>query len=209
MVRPEAAAVDGVDSRRYRSPLRASQAAKNREKILAAAADLVRGLPSWDWRGLTVQAVADRAGVARRTVYRHFPSENDLRAHLAQWLRDRAGVRYEGADFDALPEIAVRVVGALADFPDIPLAVTPKPFPAFDAERVEGIRQAVASGAPSWGVKEREGAAAALDAIWAVPVHQILLRDWGLRPDEAFRVQRWLHDLVVEAISAGRPPDTH
>jgi len=42
--------------------------------VIAAGSELVRQLPSWDWREVTFRAVAERAGVGERTVYRHFPT---------------------------------------------------------------------------------------------------------------------------------------
>jgi AcrR family transcriptional regulator len=65
----------------YHSPLRASQAAATRERIVAACAALMQ-------RGgdLTYAAVAAAAGVQERTVYRHFPKKEDLEAALWDWI---------------------------------------------------------------------------------------------------------------------------
>ncbi|MGH7858803.1 MAG: helix-turn-helix domain-containing protein, partial [Candidatus Binatia bacterium] len=65
--------------RRYDSPLRRQQVADTRQGILSAAAKLIHRYPIWKWRELTVRAVARRAGVTERTVYRYFPSERRLR----------------------------------------------------------------------------------------------------------------------------------
>ena len=61
-------------------------------RILTAGAELVRGFEGWDWSGLTFRSVAERAGVNERTVYRHFPTERDLRAAVLAELTERAGV---------------------------------------------------------------------------------------------------------------------
>ena len=55
----------------------------SRARIIAGAAELARELPSWDWGTLTIQAVADHAGVSRRTVYRHFASQAVLHGCLS------------------------------------------------------------------------------------------------------------------------------
>lgn len=62
-------------------PLRAD-AARNRSALLAAAADVFaeKGLDA------SVSDVAHRAGVAKGTVFRHFPSKQDL---IAAIVRDR------------------------------------------------------------------------------------------------------------------------
>src|SRR5436305_10897149 len=58
-------------TRRYDSPLRRERAAQTRDSIISAGAELVHEFSSWDWRKLTIRAVAERAGVHERTVYRH------------------------------------------------------------------------------------------------------------------------------------------
>jgi AcrR family transcriptional regulator len=65
--------------RRYDSPVRRERAAQTRERILAAGAELLHGFPIWNWGALTVPAVATRAGVTERTVYRYFANERALR----------------------------------------------------------------------------------------------------------------------------------
>jgi hypothetical protein len=47
---------------KHESPVRRRQAAATRESILAGA-ELLHGFPVWTWSGLTVPAVAERAGV--------------------------------------------------------------------------------------------------------------------------------------------------
>lgn len=54
--------------RRYDIPLRCQQAAYTRARIVDAGADLLHGYPIWDWRPLTVPAVAELAGISTRTV---------------------------------------------------------------------------------------------------------------------------------------------
>jgi AcrR family transcriptional regulator len=199
---------EGGDSsrRRYDSPVRRLRAAESRERIISGAAELARELPSWDWRSLTIQAVADQAGVSRRTVYRHFASEAALHGALADRLLEEAGVSYAGLTLDDLPEVTGRVYSAVAKFAVTPWAVVPTAFPALDADRLDGLRSAVDSEAPDWAEADRMMASAALDVVWSVASYEILLRDWKLPPVDALRVQRWLHKLVVGALRAGEKP---
>ncbi len=79
----------------YHSPLRASQAAATRERIVAACVALMhRGAD------LTYASVAAEAGVQERTVYRHFPKKEDLEAALWDWIVQRL----THADFAARDE---------------------------------------------------------------------------------------------------------
>jgi len=73
-------------TRRYDSPLRRERAAQTRDSIISAGAELVHEFSSWDWRKLTIRAVAERAGVHERTVYRH-PT------HLSSLASRRGGAR--------------------------------------------------------------------------------------------------------------------
>ncbi len=167
---------------------------------------MARELPSWDWGNLTIQAVADQAGVSRRTVYRHFASEAALHGALADRLLEEAGVSYAGLTLDDLPEVTGRVFSAVAKFAVTPWAVVPTAFPVLDADRFDGLRSAVDSEAPKWADPDRMLASAALDIVWSVAPYEILLRDWNLPPVEAMRVQRWLHNLVTGALRAGEKP---
>jgi AcrR family transcriptional regulator len=78
----------------YSSPLRAEQAAATRDRIVDAAVAL---LQDGDVSAFGMQDVADRAGVAVRTVYRAFPSKGDLIAGVLDAIRERfeaaAGLR--------------------------------------------------------------------------------------------------------------------
>jgi AcrR family transcriptional regulator len=65
--------------------LREQQTQLTRDLIMDALADLVveHGL-----QDLSVQQVADHAGVSHRTVYRHYPSRQALLDALADWLTE-------------------------------------------------------------------------------------------------------------------------
>lgn len=69
----------------YSSPLRAEQAAATRDRIVNAAVTLLQG----DDPGFGMQEVADCAGVAVRTVYRAFPTKDDLVAAVLAALKER------------------------------------------------------------------------------------------------------------------------
>jgi AcrR family transcriptional regulator len=72
-------------TRRYRKRRRAELEAKTRQRITEAAVELHGSVGPVR---TTVKAIADRAGVQRATVYRHFPDEESLfvacSAHWAQ-----------------------------------------------------------------------------------------------------------------------------
>ncbi len=67
--------------RAYHSPLREEQTAGTRSRIVDACVGLIR-----DKRELTFAAVARRAGVQERTVYRHFSTKDALEAAVWRWI---------------------------------------------------------------------------------------------------------------------------
>ena len=55
---------------------------------------------------MTFQAVAEGAGVSKRTVFRHFATERDLHDAVMQRFQERAGVSYEDVDIDGVAAVA-------------------------------------------------------------------------------------------------------
>ena len=95
-----------IASRRtYDNRARQEKAAQTRERIVTAGSELVHGFDTWNWRDLTFKAVAERAGVGERTVYRHFPTERHLHDAVMQRLESEAGISYEDVDLANLAEV--------------------------------------------------------------------------------------------------------
>jgi AcrR family transcriptional regulator len=191
--------------RPYNSPLRRQRAEETRTRILAAGAALARGFPTWDWRGLTFRAVAERAEVSERTVYRHFATEQDLHRAVMQRLEEEAGVRYEGLDIDQLGRIAARVFAARASFA-VPAPPPDPPFVEEDRLRRQALVEAISRTATDWTRSELEMTAAVLDVMWAVPAFDRLTTSWNLSCPDATRAVTWVIGLVVEAVQNGRRP---
>lgn len=112
-----------------------------RETIVAAA---TRQLAEHGYGGCSVAAVAERAGVAVGSVYRHFPTKADLVVHVFRQVvtREVAAVRAASA---AAGEPAERVLAAVETFaqralkaPKQAYALLAEPVDALiDAERLE------------------------------------------------------------------------
>jgi AcrR family transcriptional regulator len=84
------------------------EAAGTREKLLQAAAEVIQ---EGGWASASVGAIAERAGVAAGTMYRHFPSKADLfvevfravsQRELAAMRAAEAGNAGVGQRFDAI-----------------------------------------------------------------------------------------------------------
>ncbi|MCK9932405.1 TetR/AcrR family transcriptional regulator [Frankia sp. Mgl5] len=197
--------------RRYDSPLRRERAVQTRERIVAAGSALVHGFPVWDWGDLTFRAVAERAGVGERTVYRHFPTERDLHNAVMRRLQEEAGVTYEGLELDGLPDVTRRSFATLSSY-SVSRWSHPEPRqPALVAEdrlRRDALLNAVIPQTADWSEAERQTAAAMLDVLWNVPSYERLVGVWEFDGDAATNAINWVIGLVVEAIREGRRPSS-
>ena len=199
-----------VGRRPYESPLRRKQAAETRRRILTAGAQMARVLPSWDWSDLTFRAIAERAGVGQRTVYRYFPTERLLHDAIMERLEQEAGVSYEDLTLSSLQALAQRVFDAMKAFQATPSSL-PHPDPSFGAEddkRRQALRLAVEAVGAEWTDAQKQAAAAAFDILWCYPTYVRLTVVWKLDHKQATAVIGWLIKTLVDAVGAGSQPPT-
>jgi AcrR family transcriptional regulator len=194
--------------RRYDSPLRRQQAAETRERIVAAGAALLHGFPVWNWRALTIRAVAERAGVNERTVYRYFPTERDLRDAVMARLESEAGVVLDGLTLDRLREVTAQIFDYVSTFPVEARLPDDPTLAAANARQREAILGAVTPSTESWPPDDRAIAAGMLDALWSVALYERLVSTWELDSSEAVRGITWVMGLIEDAIRDGRRPPT-
>lgn len=194
--------------RKYDSPLRRQRAAETRERIVSAGAELIHGFPIWNWGALTVRAVAERAEVNERTVYRYFASERDLRDAVLRRLEQEAGVRVEpGLQLEDVIELTAHMLEYVSSFPLVPRIPRDPTVAAANERQREALLEAVAPSTSKWSDVDRSIAAAMLDVLWHPVSYERLAIDWGLDPKNAIRGIRWVMGLVEEAIRAGRAPE--
>ncbi|KDN18660.1 TetR/AcrR family transcriptional regulator [Amycolatopsis rifamycinica] len=112
-----------------------------RETIIAAA---TRQLAEHGYGGCSVAAVAERAGVAVGSVYRHFPTKADLVVHVFRQVVTREVEAVRAASAEA-GEPAERVLAAVDTFAQRALKAPKQAYalliepvdPLIDAERLE------------------------------------------------------------------------
>jgi AcrR family transcriptional regulator len=193
--------------RPYNSPVRQERAAQTRQRIVAAGAELAHSVQSWDWREVTMRAVAERAGVNERTVYRHFATEKDLRDAILGRLQEEAGVSVDGLALDDFAQTTSRVISYLATFAVQPKVASDPTFVAVDEQRRAALVRALEPRTPGWSDRERMAAAALLDVFWGVPTYERMSATWGLAEDELAGAIGWVISLIEAAIERGdRPP---
>lgn len=193
--------------RRYDSPLRRRRAAETRDRIIAAGAEILHGFPVWNWSALTVRAVAERAGVNERTVYRHFSDERELRDAVFSRLQEEARVDLEGLELEDLQDVTARIFEYVSSFPLEPRTLRDSTLTAAGRRNREALLAAVTKSARDWSESDRTLAAAMLDVLWSVASYERLVADWELDPKHAIRAVTWVIRLVEDAIRRGRRPD--
>jgi AcrR family transcriptional regulator len=192
--------------RKYESPVRRERAAKTRESILAAGCELVGGFPIGDWRGLTIRAVARRAGVNERTVYRHFLNERALHQAVLRRLQEEAGVPLDGFTLDEFATLVARMYRHLSSYSIAPASPRDPAFAEVEERRRREMLAAVEETTPAWSQTEREMAAALLDVLKGVGPYVRMVGRWGLDAEHATLAVTGLIRLLVESIHEGRRP---
>src|SRR5204863_5709325 len=104
-------------TRRYDNTLRAERANETRDRIVSAGAELVRQSSIRDWRDVTIRAVAERAGVNERTVYRHFANERVLRDAVMQHLEDDVGIDLAQLELEDVAGATAKLFRHLSSYP--------------------------------------------------------------------------------------------
>lgn len=144
----------------------------------------------------SVQAVADRANVSHRTVYRHFPSREALLEGITDFLEDP--MRAEG--LPGVPEDLDDCVDTIesvftffeANAPMIEAMVVVRLAlgmePSRSRERTEGFVDIVRKGAPDLFADEIHSYAMGLRAIASSQHWYVLTRRLGLSTEQASRV---------------------
>jgi len=192
--------------RPYDATLRRARAAGTRERILAAGSALLHDSSIRDWRALTLRAVAERAGVSERTVYRHFASERLLRDAVMQRLEREAGIDLAEMRLENVAEVTARIFAHVSSYPREPRPpLDPTLSEAGERQRA-ALLAAVTARTARWRKADRVAVAALFDALWSVATYERLAVDWRLEREQAIRVVTWLVGLVERAILEGRRP---
>jgi len=194
------------EPRRYVSPLRRERTNATRQRILQAGSALAHSFPTWDWRGLSAAAVAQRAGVNKATVYRHFSTERMLHDAIMQHLEDEAGVSYDDMDLGTVTALVERAYAHLSSYAGRPEPGEQAPTAGADQRRRDALMRAVTSETPDWPAARRRMAAAVLDVLWSRHTHERLTETWGLDTEQTTQAVIWAIALLTGAIRESHHP---
>lgn len=183
------------------STLREKQAAATRLHLLNEAYQLLVDHPD---QPFSHEAVAERAGVGARTVYRYFPTQSDLYEELWARVRELAGTTFPTSEEEILPRV-----------PDL--------FEGF--ERSEKVITAVLESPAGHRVRERGGpegraafkkslkqltdgmtaaqqrrSIAVFVAIYSAPFWQLLRERGKLSEADAVAAAEWAMSTLIEGL---------
>ena len=188
----------------YRSKLREEQVARTREKIEQAAASLIRATRNPE--AITYKAVAQRAGVTEMTVYRHFPTREDLLRGLWRALASKMwaviGVPASIDElltqhtdrFSSFDKLAPQVLASITtpEGREMGLGLNKLRRSVFQA-----IVDQAATGAP---VEARRHAAAILQLLDSSHAWMFLREQWSMDGREAAAATRWVMDILLQQL---------
>jgi AcrR family transcriptional regulator len=191
------------DATTYDSPLRREQAEQTRARIVEAARMLVvAGV-----EGLTMQQAAKQAGVALRTVFRHFPTREDLLDAVWHSMNEKMG---ETPDLASLDELSTFVPELFGRYEAIEGQIRGAMFAStfqssrrrLGSSRARKMRQAVAAQFTEGDDRSRAMAASAAYTL-TVPLVSIVLKEaYGLSTPEAARAVTWAIRTLAAAYAA-------
>lgn len=179
--------------------LRERQKATTRSEIVATAMESLRASGN-----LSHEAIAARAGMSARTVYRHFPSRDDLIAAVWERLRMETDTQFPQSE-DEILQLAPRT---FRNFDRNENLVRAFLFSGVGAEvRDRGARE----GRPAFEAalrglighlpaRRQKQAVAVFLALYSAPAWQMMRDRGGISGEESAQAVTWALSALVEAL---------
>lgn len=194
-----------MTTRVYESPLRAEQAERTREAILAAFAEQMAEARE----EFSIPRVAKRAGVSTRTVYHHFPNREAQVEALAAWIEQRLGPAEGPKDLQDLPDFQARMVRRFIDNQ----ALVRAQLAAGIASRVRAKRRRTREKQIDACVEphvpdpqEARVVSALLKELISAQLGLAIIDRHGIDPESTSLAFQWVVRVLTEAIARGDLP---
>jgi AcrR family transcriptional regulator len=182
-------------------PLRRQQVELTRELILEAVA---KRLEHDDPASISVPEIAEAAGVSLRTVYRYFPTREELLAASAEWINERmfGGLGYA----ESIDELLVHIPQAFERFGDHPRLVRTMALTEVGRsvrasrrqQRLEAMRKALAEVTEGLPSGERRRAEAVIGALYDMAAWVSMHEEAGLDGREAGEAVVWAVETLLD-----------
>jgi AcrR family transcriptional regulator len=160
---------------------------RSEEAHRAILAAVVALLPEHGLSGLTIEAVAARAGVGKTTIYRHWETRNDLIVEALRQLRPPGPPPDTGSlagdleavvdlqrrrlDASALPRVMPRILSEASEDPELHAAIVRTVVQPIRAVLEEFVDRAIARGE----LREDVDRESLVDVLHSVPVYLLLM----------------------------------
>lgn len=192
----------------YDSPLRRRQQAETRDAILAATAAIVEaeGLDA-----LSYSAIAVRAGVQERTVFRHFPTRGELLEAFWQWVNGQAGITGFPASEEELlrlpPEVYDRFDRQAGMMSALVFSEAGRKFRLrVNDERQEAYRRILSTHTQGLDDATATRIRAVIQLLYSATAWATMRDHWHLDGRAAGETVAWAIGCLLDAVEAGRLP---
>jgi AcrR family transcriptional regulator len=201
--------------RSYSSPLRERQTEDTRRQILEAALSLIQESPE---DSFSHERIAARAGVALRTVYRHFPSRSDLLDAVWQESDHRLQLtEYPASEADLLASLE-GVYGRMDENAPLIRGIlnsnAGREMRRRDNERrLQGIDQALADATSHLTPDRRRLVIAVFQALFSARTWEMMRDRAHLAEGETAKAVQWAMETMLQGLheqaANGRPDTFH
>lgn len=180
--------------------LREQNAAATRERILSAVADLIeRG----DVDELTVPEVAEASGISLRTIYRYYPTRDELLEAAGRWIGNELMRHPYPETLDEVAETYRLGVGEFAERPGLVRALAlsklgRKVRGYRRRERLAAIRKALRAEIPGLTEEELRRAEAVLAYLYNMLAFTTMREENELSSDEIGDAVAWAIRTLVD-----------
>jgi len=201
-------------ARPYHSPLRERQAQETRTAIIDALISLLEDGPADE---ATARRIAQTAGVAERTVYRHFPDRAALLAGLGDRMRELVADHVPQDDVtsvDDLPGMAAALMELLdrhhvAARAEAVFNADPRRYAADSRANSQWMQELIDAGFPGLPTRDRLTFTALIRCLVSVQAWLRMREEFGLQGDESGRAVAWaVETLMNEVRRHGFPSGT-
>jgi AcrR family transcriptional regulator len=192
--------------RPYRSALRGAQQQQTRERILEAA---IAQIAEDGLSELTIPLVAERAEVSLRTVYRHFPTKDELIDSVAEFRDMQFGSHGPPASVEELVETTPALFEGFAARDELVRASDVSAAGRQIHDRARRRRAKALSAifedvSADLSPAETRRLAAAVQVLWSTRAWLTLHDNWGMDGKEAGKAMQWaIATLIAEAERMG------
>jgi AcrR family transcriptional regulator len=198
-----------VEARTYSSPLRKQQSNATRRRIVETAMRLV----AENSQPLTHEAVATRSQVAARTVYRHFPTRNDLVQAMWELLKEQTATEFPRSGA-AVPRMAAQIYRNFDRNEALVKAFLASGAGAEVRDRgaVEGrpaMRRSLEQHLDGLSPRRKSQAVAVFLALYSAPAWQLMRERGGLSGAEAAHAVEWAMSSLLDALTNEQRKEAH